>query len=276
MGSITDFLEAELLDHICNAAYTPAAAVYVCLCTADPTDAALGNSMNEVPNAFAYQRTAITFGAAASRQVTQSGAVTFPQASGGGWGTVTHWAIATSQTYDAGDVLAAGAFTASKTINDGNTPSIPTTEIYVNYAAGEISDYCADIALDFAFRNQAWAIPDTYVALIITTPVTDGMTGSTITEPSGGSYARKEVDVNGGVSPTWDLAAGTTPTEVENTHAVTFVQATGDWGTIIAVAICDALTVGNLLLYDNTMADQAVNNGDTAEFAIGALDLQMT
>jgi hypothetical protein len=84
------------------------------------------------------------------------------------------------------------------------------------------------------------------------------------------------VNINGGASPTWDLAAGTTPTEVENTHAVTLAQASGDWGTITSVAIIDALTVGNMLFFDNTMTDQAVNNGDTAEFAIGALDVQLT
>ena len=275
MGSITDFLEAELLDHVFNAAYTPPVAVFVALATADPTDAATGVAMNEVPNAFAYQRTAITFGAAASRVVTQSGVVTFPQASGGSWGTVTHWAICSTQTWGAGDVLAAGAFAASKTVNDGNTPSIPTAEINVTISAGEVSDYLANIALDFAFRNQAFAAPATYVALT-TVVVTDDLTGTTITEPAAGAYARKQVNVNGGASPTWDLAAGTTPTEVENTHAITFAQATGDWGTITSVAICDALTVGNLLFYDNTMTDQAVNNGDTAEFAIGALDVQMT
>lgn len=275
MGSITDKLENELLDHVFNAAYTPPTTVYVGLCTADPTDAATGASCSEVANANGYQRTAITFGAAASRQVTQSGAVTFPQASGGGWGTVSHWVLLSTQTYGSGDALAHGAFAASKTVNDGNTPSIPDAEIYVNYAAGEISDYLSNKLLDFAFRNQAFSEPATYVALC-TAVVSDSDTGTTITEPSGGAYARKQVNVNGGSSPTWDLAAGTTPTEVDNTHAITFPQATADWGTIVAVAICDAATLGNLLVYDNEMTDQDVDNGDTAEFAIGELDIQMT
>jgi hypothetical protein len=29
-------------------------------------------------------------------------------------------------------------------------------------------------------------------------------------------------------------------------------------------------------MYDNTMSDQAVDNGDTAEFAAGALDAQLS
>lgn len=275
MGSLTDFAELELLDHVFNAAYSPVATVYVALCTADPTDAATGAAMNEVANLFGYQRTAITFGAAASRRVTQSGVVTFPQASGGGWGTVSHWGIVDTNTYGAGNVLASGAFVTPKTINDGNTASIPTTEIYVEYSAGEIADYLTLKLLDLMFRNQAFAAPATYVALTTAT-IADGDTGSTITEPGAGGYARKQVNVNGGASPTWDLATDTTPAYVDNTHAITFTQATGDWGTIVAVGICDALTLGNLLVYDNAMVDQAVNDGDTAEFPIGDFDIQMS
>ena len=84
MGSLTNTAEVGMLDHILNkTTYGPFTTVYLGLCTADPTDAATGGSANEVSNANAYQRTAITFGAAAGRVITQSGAVTFPQASGG-------------------------------------------------------------------------------------------------------------------------------------------------------------------------------------------------
>lgn len=275
MGSITDFLESELLDHVFNAAYTPAAAIYLALCTADPTDAATGASMNECANANAYQRTAITFSAAASRTVDQSAQVTFPQASGGGWGTVSHWTIVDTQTYGSGNVLAHGAFGASKTVSDGDTPSVAASEIDVAFSAGEISDYLANKLLDLAFRNQAYSAPDTYVALCDAT-VADDDTGSTISEPSGGSYARKQVNINGGASPTWDLATGTSPAYVDNTDEIAFAQATGGWGTIVAVAIVDASTAGNLLFYDNAMTDKVVTTGDTAKFAAGDLDIQMT
>lgn len=272
MGSITDFLELELLDHIFNAAYTAPAAIYLVLCTADPTDAATGASCSETANAGGYARTAITVGVAASRVVTQDADVEFPQATGDWASPITHWCIADTGTYGAGNILAHGAFAASKSIYDNDTPKVASGEIDVTFSANEISDFLANELLDHVFNNAAYTSPDTYVALIITTPVTDGMTGSTITEPSGGSYARKQVNINGGASPTWDLAAAGV---VDNTHAITFVTATAAWGTIIAVAICDAATLGELLMYDNDMTDKSVGDGDTAEFAIGDLDMQM-
>lgn len=274
MGSISNFLEVELLDHVFNAAYTPPAAIYLALATADPTDAATGASMNEVPNLYSYARTAITFAAASARSVSQNAAVNYPQASGGSWGTVTHWAIVSTNTYGSGDVLASGAFAASKTINDGDTPSVASGEIIITVNAGEVSNYLANIVLDFAFRNQAFSSPATYVGLITAT-ASDSDTGSSITEP-GSNYGRIQVNVNGGGSPTWDLAVSGDPSYVDNTHAITFAQAAASWGTVVGMVIVDAATLGNLLFYDNDMTDTAINADDTAEFAIGALDVQLS
>ena len=90
------------------------------------------------------------------------------------------------------------------------------------------------------------------------------MTGSTITEPSG-SYARVQWQ-------TWDKAtAGAT----ENTGAITFAQATASWGTILDFAICDALTVGNLLAYGSLTISKSVASGDTPKFATGDLDITL-
>lgn len=273
MGSITDFLEQELLDHVFNAAYTPASTVYLCLCTSDPTDAATGASMNECADANNYAREAVTFNAASSRAITNQ-LVTFNQASGS-WGTATHWAVATSGTHGSGDCLAHGAFESGKAIVSGNTPSVAADEIDVTFSANDVSNYLANLFLDFAFRNQAFSAPDTYVAACTAT-ISDSDTGSSITEPAGGSYARKQVDVNGGTPPTWDVATGTTPALVDNTHEIAMATATASWGTIVAVAICDAATVGNLLFYDNDMSDQAVGNGDTMKFPIGDLDATLS
>lgn len=271
MGSITNYLEDELLDHVFNAAWTAPSTIYLALCTADPTDAATGASMNEVADSGAYARKAITFGAAASRRVTQNATVTFDEATGS-WSTITHWAIVDNATHGSGNVLAHGAFTASKSIVSGNTASVASSEIYVEFSAGAISDYLANNLLDLAFRNQAYSAPDTYVALTTAT-VADDDTGSGITEVSGGSYARVQVNVNGGASPTWDLASSGA---LDNTHDISFPTASASWGTVVAMAICDASTNGNLLIYGNDVADQAVGSGDSVVLSAGDLDVSLS
>lgn len=276
MGSITNWMANELLDHVLNgagAAYTPPATVYVALCLSDPGDTAtdLGGGV-ECANASAYARTAIAWTAAASRVLDQNGLIDFPTASGGGWGTVTHWALCDTDTWNGGNCMAHGALNESKTINDGNDPDIGDSAIDVTISANEVSDYLANKLLDFAFRNQAFVQPATHIAACITSEINDNDTGTSITEPGAGAYARKEVADNGGASPTWDLASGQT---VDNTHEIAFPTATATWGTIVAAAICDAATLGNMLWYDNSPDEGPVGNGDTLKFAIGTLDVTL-
>lgn len=263
MGSLSDYLELKLLDHVFNAAYTPVATVYLALFESDPTDAFSGTETAYT----SYARQAIAFDAAASRSISQTALETFP-ANTGSTVTITHWGIFDALTV--GNGLAHGSFAVSKQVNNGNTPSVAAGEITVSFSAGEISDYLANNLLDFAFRNQAFSAPATYVALVDTI-VVDADTGTTISEPAAG-YAREIVNVNGGASPTWDLAAAGL---VDNTHLIQFDTPTGSWGTIVGVAIVDALTLGNLLCYDNGMGDQAVGTDDDVEFPIGDLDITL-
>lgn len=268
MGSISDFLENELADHVFNnAAYTPPATVYLALSTADPTDA--GSGMAE-PSGNGYARQAITFGAASARRVTQSATVTFPQATGA-WGTITHWAIFSAST--GGNMLAHGAFSASKSVVSGNTPSVASGQVYVEWSAGAVSNYLANISLDFAFRNQAFSPPQTFVGLTTAT-IADTNTGSTVTEVSGGSYARQRVYPNGGSSPAWSTVSGGA---LSNGAAINFPTPSASWGTVTSMFIADAVSAGNLLFYDNTnVVDQAVGSGDSVSFPSGDLDVALS
>ena len=270
MGSLSNYAENVVLNHITtNSAYTPVATVYLALATADPTDAGTGASMSEVANSGSYARTAITLGAAASRRVTQSGAVTFPAATGS-WGTVSHWAIVDSATHGAGNLLAYGAFATAKSIVSGNTPSVASGDVYVEITASTgMSNYAANGMLDRMFRNQAFTVSANHVALWTAT-LADASTGATAGEVSGGSYVRKQINANGGASPAWGTVASGA---VENGAAVTFATATASWGTVTTAAILDAATTGNLLWYDNGVTDQANASGDTVSFATGAIDL---
>lgn len=118
--SKTNYLEDELLDHVLrNAAYTSPTGVFVGLLTADPTET--GSTASEV-SGNAYARQSVTFGAPSSGTCTNSGLITFPTASGGNWGTVSHFGI--FDLVSGGNMLYHNSLTASKTINDGDTATI--------------------------------------------------------------------------------------------------------------------------------------------------------
>lgn len=134
------------------------------------------------------------------------------------------------------------------------------------------SNYLEQKVLDYIFNGSAFASPATYVSLYTTDP-TDADSG---TEVSGTNYARQLVDVNGGSSPTWNLAVvDGIGYLVDNAAAITFPTAgAGGWGTVSHFGIHDALTVGNLLYHGALTASQTVNDGSTFEFAIGDLNIR--
>lgn len=96
-----------------------------------------------------------------------------------------------------------------------------------------------------------------------------------ITEVSGTNYARRQVNINGGVSPTWDLAASGA---LDNTHDIQFATpGAGDWTEIVAAAIMDASSRGNILAYDNdNTVDQTPASGQMVQSVAGAFDVSLS
>ena len=128
--------------------------------------------------------------------------------------------------------------------------------------------YLANKLLDHQLGKTSYTMPTVYVALSSTTPT---LSGTNVTEPSGGSYAR--VATSGA---TWNAAASGS---VTNAAAITFPAATADWlsaANLTYGVLYDALTVGNCLGYGVLSVAKNVLNGDTASIAIGALTVTIS
>jgi len=260
-GSLSDFAELELLDHVLKVGeYTPPTHIYVALSTADPGESGAGISE---PGVGGYARVQHdSWDAATGRATENTGTVTFPEATAN-WGTITHFALFDDP--NAGNMLAYGELVASKTINTGDNASFADGAINASFSAGGISDYLANKLLDHLFKVGAYDVPANIYVALCTAAISDSDTGTTITEPAS-NYARKQFN-------TWNTAAaGAT----SNNGAITFVQATDSWGTITHFCLVDASTAGNLLLYAEAETPKAVGNGDTVEFADTALAITLT
>jgi|TARA_R100000278_G_C5388454_1_gene135144 hypothetical protein len=121
----SNYLENKVIDHFLGTSSTSAPSnVYMGLFTSNPTDA---NSGTEV-SGNGYSRQVITFNAASSGSATNSSAETFT-ASGGNWGTITHFGIFDAST--SGNLLYHGALTDDKVIEDGDSLVVATTAITI-------------------------------------------------------------------------------------------------------------------------------------------------
>ena len=275
MGSLSNYAEDALLDHVLNTLYSPVAQTYVALCTADPTDAGTGAAMNEYPNTNDYTRQPITFNAAASRKIVQGADIEWDPANGAYTSNITHYAIVDALAHGTGNMLAHGALMSPLTVPNGARPRILTSGQAVEVEFTQIldrgwSNYLCHSLLDLMFRNQAFVSPagTTHVTLSSTQLEDDDNTTADFTETTWAGFARQLIDSNGGSAPTWDpVSAGASA----NTHLVAFPTVGAGATAIVAAVLVDALSgAANILMYNNDLVnDQTPSDGDDVQIPVG-------
>jgi len=122
------------------------------------------------------------------------------------------------------------------------------------------SNYLETKVLDHVFGGTAYTAPTTLYVALFTTDNTDSGGG---TEVSGGAYARQTV--------TFTTSGATT----SNDSDIEFPTATANYGTVIAVAVMDALTGGNQLAYAGLTTDKTIETGDVFRIPAGDLDITL-
>lgn len=133
-----------------------------------------------------------------------------------------------------------------------------------------MSNYLENKLIDHILRGTAFTAPSTLYFALCTAAPTDASTGSNLSEISGGNYARQSLASN---STNWNATSGTDGT---SSNAVEIKWAGVTWsGTVSHVAICDALTGGNILFYGALAGSQTVASGDSISFGAGSLTIQI-
>ena len=124
MSAKSNYLEGKLIEHVLrNTAYTSPSTVHLSLHTANPAEDASGTEVS----GSGYGRQPIAFGAHSDGACSNSAVEEFT-ASGGSFGTVTHFGIFDASS--SGNLLYYGALTASKVVADGDT---------LKFAAGSVT-----------------------------------------------------------------------------------------------------------------------------------------
>ncbi len=133
------------------------------------------------------------------------------------------------------------------------------------------SDFLEKELLDHVLGAATYTPPATVYVGLATAAISDTTTGSTVTEPSGGAYARVAVTNN---ATNFPAATGTTATK-KNGTVINFPEATAGWGTVTHFFIADALTGGNILMSAALTAQKVIDAGDLPRFNANALTVTL-
>ena len=131
------------------------------------------------------------------------------------------------------------------------------------------SDYFENKVLDLLFGNVSYTPPSILYIGLTTEAITDSDDGSTVTEPSGGAYARVAITND---KTTWTAASNGS---VSNAIDINFPEATAGWGTVTHMFIADAASGGNILVWGSLTTSKTIGVGDNARFAAGDLTINL-
>lgn len=130
-----------------------------------------------------------------------------------------------------------------------------------------LADYLENSVINWLRGTAMPAAPATlYVALFTVAPTDLAGSG---TEVSGGAYART------GVTLAAPPASSAGAAVVSNTTQVAFATATAAWGTVVAAALMDAATAGNMLASGALTTALAVGSGQRLVFDVGQLSFSL-
>jgi hypothetical protein len=119
--------------------------------------------------------------------------------------------------------------------------------------------------VDLITGNASYVPPTIYLSLHTADP---GVAGSHANEVSGGGYVRKSLASLMGPADSDGFST--------NTAVITFPTATSDWGTIIFLAIEDAVSGGNMLAPGMPTLPRTITTGQPFQIPPGGLKLRQS
>lgn len=262
---VSEYYADLILDRVFGGGATPIpiATHYVALSTTTPNP----DGTNFTEPGFGYARqsvTATSFWATAADTATSQSIVNY-LASGGAWGTVTHFGL--FDAVSGGNMLWFLPLDHAELIQDGDDGSFPAGDLQLNITADPFTDLLVgELIDDVADQGVTYAPNATMqMGLATATPTTAG----SFVEPVGGAYGRSTFANN---ATNWSAAAAGVKL---NADAFPFPEATSAWGTITHWGLFDG-SGGPLVAFGPLTAPQAIVAGDRPKFPPGAIAIGMT
>lgn len=127
-----------------------------------------------------------------------------------------------------------------------------------------LSNYLATALVKLLTNQGTYVSPPTLYAALYTASPGQGNTGPEVSATGGSNYARQPI--------VWSAV---TSNQATNTTVISFPTAGTNWGTISFIALFDALTGGNLLVFGAATTSIPITVGTVFQINIGDLALSL-
>lgn len=280
MGA-SDYLENKLVDHLFRSTpFSKPPHLFLGLFTLAPGDAGGGSEVSGGSyaraqldpldtNWTATQGGTSGVSSGTSRRTSNAVALTFPTPTAD-WGVIDAWGLFDAVT--GGNLLLWDSFTGGSILLGDYGPLFDVGALRLTIA---YTNFLTNGVIDHLFRTATFSPPAHLWIALYTVAPTDAGGG---TEVTGGSYARVQLDPG---DANWESTNGSnagvssgTSGRTRNLSLLTFPAQTADWGRVVASAILDASSGGNLIAWTPFTVARDVLNGDPApKLPIGALTI---
>jgi len=130
------------------------------------------------------------------------------------------------------------------------------------------TNYARNKILDYNFGSVAYSVPPSFFLGLSTTTINAG--GSTATEPVGSSYSRVEIAND---KSNWTYASSGC---LLNSTSVSFIEASGSWGTVTYAGLWDAPTSGSIWFYQALPTAKIVQANTVVTFSASSIAMSLT
>jgi len=130
------------------------------------------------------------------------------------------------------------------------------------------TNYARNKILDYNFGSVAYSVPPSFFLGLSTTTINAG--GSTATEPVGSSYSRVEIAND---KSNWAYASSGC---LLNSTSVSFIEASGSWGTVTYAGLWDAPTSGSIWFYQALPTAKIVQANTVVTFSASSIAMSLT
>jgi len=127
------------------------------------------------------------------------------------------------------------------------------------------TNFAKNYAQNFLFGGVSFTPPANYYIALSTTSISSS--GSNLSEPSGAGYARVQIP------NTKSYFTNAVNGALVNSGSIVYGSSSGSWGTIVDIALCDALTSGSVWYYTTLTTPKVVQDSTIISFSASAITI---